>query len=872
VSWFTWRRRPSLDERLDAELRDHVERQVADSIAHGMNEADARREVRLDLGGLDQAKEACRDVRPGRWLGEFVRDVRLGFRGLSRDRLFAASVTAILALGIGTSVAMFSVLNAVVLRPLPYARPAELARISTHLIAQDRWDGSAMANILDWREQSDEFASMTFYRRTSASVVTFAGIDAPHRAQEGLVGPDFFALLGAPTLIGRTFSPEEFERGERVVVLSEGLWQERFAGSDAALGQTLWIDGRDHVVIGVMPRTFQLPARDTRFWRPLSVLPLWPETTSIRDSDQFEVLGRLKSGIGFDEARAEMAVIAARLREAHAVNRNVDIRIVALFDDVVGSPTRRGMWLGFAAGLCLLVIACANVGGVLSARAARRRRELAVRSALGAGRARLVRQLLAEGISLWVAASVGGILLAYGLIRLLLAYAPRALPRMEDVGLDVAGLAVAFLGGLVVVIACGTFPALGASKADTAAAVGSRDQSSVPRGRLWDLLVTGQIAGALMLLVGALLFAQSFIRAQREDPGYRAENLLIVGLELPRDHYPDRAAVVAFFREAGNRIGRLPGVVAVGGITDFFIRRNADQWVTIEGRPAGREEGAPRLAIEGVTPGYFRAAGIERLDGRDFDERDYASGAPSVFIVSETLARRFWPGESAVGKRLVGGTSPPENGRWSTVVGVVKDMRRESLDVAPILGAFIPAFPRGMDITIRTSMGSDDLIPAIRREIRAIDASLPIPHIVRADDHLSERLGGRRFEMQALGLFAAIALVLSAAGLYALLAYQVALRRREIGIRSALGADRQAIMTMILGKGVGLTTVGTAVGVVGAASANRVMQSLLYETAALHAPSYAAVAGFVLFLGAVAAWLPALHATRVSPMTALRED
>lgn len=869
MSWFTWGRRPSLDERLDAELRDHVERQRADYVAHGMNEADARRQVRLELGGLDQVKEACRDVRPGRWLGEFVRDVRLGFRGLRRDRLFAASVTAILALGIGTTSTMFSVLNAVVLRPLPYARPGELARISTHLIAQDRWDGSAMANILDWREQSDAFASMTFYRRMSASVVTFAGIDAPQRAQEGLVGPEFFALLCAPTLIGRTFSREEFERGERVVVLSEGLWQERFAGSDAALGQTLRIDGRDHVVIGVMPRTFQLPTRDTRFWRPLSVLPLWPETTSVRDSDQFEVLGRLKAGIGFDEARAEMAVIAARLREAHAVNRNVDIRIIPLFDDVVGSPTRRGMWLGFAAVLCLLVIACANAGGLLSARAARRRRELAVRSALGAGRARLVRQLLAEGISLWVASSVAGVLLAYGLIRLLLAYAPRALPRMEDVGLDVAGLAVAFLGGLVVVIACGTFPAFTAAKA---AAVGSRDQSSLPRGRLQDLLVTGQIAGALVLLVGALLFAQSFIHAQREDPGYLAENLLIADLELPSDHYPDRAAVVAFFREARNRIGRLPGVVAVGGITDFFIRRNADQWVTIEGRTARREDGAPRLAIEGVTPGYFHAAGIELLDGRDFDERDYASGAPGVFIVSETLARRFWRGERSVGKRLVGGTSPPENGRWSTVVGVVKDMRREGLDVAPILGAFVPAFPRGMDMTIRTSMGGDNLIPAVRREIRAIDASLPIPHVVRADDHLSEKLGGRRFEMQALSLFAAIALLLSAAGLYALLAYQVALRRREIGIRSALGADRQAIMTMILGKGVGLTTVGTAVGVVGAASANRVTQSLLYETPALHAPSYAAVAGFVLFVGVVAAWLPALRATRISPMTALRED
>jgi putative ABC transport system permease protein len=887
-------RRRSPDERLDRELRDHVERRVADYVARGMSEADARRHARLELGGLEQAKEACRDVRPLRWLDEFARDVRLGFRSLRRDRMFAFSVTFILALGIGTSVTMFSVLDAVVLRPLPYARPGELARISTHLIAQNRWDGSAMANILDWREQSHAFASMTFYRRTAVSTVTFGrarsvaasaearpietraeadtAVDAPQRAQEGLVGPEFFELLGTPPLLGRTFSHEEFERGERVVVLSEGLWTELFARSEAVPGQTLWIDGRDYVVIGVMPRTFQLPTRETRLWRPLSVLPLWPATKSVRDGDQFEVLGRLRPGVSFEAARAEMGVIAARLRDAHAVNRNIDIQIAPLSDHVVGSRTRRGVWLGFAAVLCLLLIACANAGGLLSARAARRRRELAVRAALGAGRARLVRQLLAEGVSLWAVASVAGVLLSYALIGLLLAYGPRALPRMEEAGLDVTALAVAFGGGLVVVIACGTLPALAAAKADAGAAFGTRDRTSLPRGRLQDWLIAGQIAGALMLLVGAALFAESFIRARGEDPGYPAENLLIVDLELPRNRYPDRPAIIAFFREASDRLRQLPGVVAVGGITDFFIRRNADQWVTIEGRAAGREEGGPRLAVEGVTPGYFRAVGIELLEGRDFEERDYDPGAPGVVIVSDALARRFWPGESALGRRLVGGESPPKDGRWSTVVGVVKDMRREGLDLAPILGAFMPAFPRGMDMTIRTSTGVEHLIPAARHEIRAIDASLPVPHVVSAVGHLSERLGGRRFETQALGLFAAIGLLLSAAGLYALLAYQVALRTREIGIRSALGADRRAIVRMILAKGVGLTAAGTTVGLVGAAAAGRAMQSLLYETPAHHLPSYAAVAAVVLLVGTIAAWLPALRASRVSPMTALRED
>ena len=872
MSWLPFLRRPSPDDRLDAELRDHVERQVADHVAAGMSDADARRRVRMELGGLDQAKDACRDVRPRRWLSELVRDVRVGFRSLGRERLFAVSVTTILALGIGLSVTMFSVLSAVVLEPLPYARQHELARMSTHLIAQNRWDGSSLANILDWDAQSGAFAAITFYRRPFITMVTFAGIDAPQRAQEGLVGPGFFELLGTAPLAGRTFSPEEFERGERVVVLSEGLWREQFGETLAGTGQRLSIDGRDHLVVGVMPRTFQLPTRDTRFWRPLSVVGSWPGMKSIRDSDQFEVLGRLRPGVRFEEARAEMEIIAARLRDAYPVNRNLDIRITPLVEQVIGGETRRSMWLGFAAVLCLFLVAGANVGGLLSARTARRRRELAVRAALGAGRERLVRQLLAESVSLWAMATVAGVLLSHGLIRLVLTYGPRALPRIEDVRLDTAALALAFGGGLAVVMVCGTLPALVAARADAGFAFGTRDHSSLPRGRVQDVLVAGQVAGALMLLVGAVLFAESFLRASNEDPGYASENLLIVDLDLPRDRYSDRPAIAAFFAQAKDRIGRLPGVVAVGGITDFFIRRNADQWVTIEGRPAGREEGAPRLATEGVTPGYFRAMDIDLVEGRDFDERDYEAGAPGVFVVSETLARRFWPGDSAVGKRLVAGEAPPKDGRWSTVVGVVKDMRREGLDRAPILGAFTPAFPRGMDLTIRASTGVDTLVAAVRQEIRAIDAALPLPPVVSAGRHLSERLGGRRFETQALGLFAGIALLLSAAGLYAVLAYQVTLRTREIGIRSALGADRQAIITMVIRQGMRLTVTGAAVGLVCAAAASRVMQSLLYETPAINARSYAAVAALVLLVGIAAAGLPALRAARVSPMTALREE
>ena len=441
---------------------------------------------------------------------------------------------------------------------------------------------------------------------------------------------------------------------------------------------------------------------------------------------------------------------------------------------------------------------------------------------------------------------------------------------MDEVSLDAAAVAVAFLGGLVVVFACGTVPALAAARADAGAAFGTRDQSSLPRHRLQDFLVAAQVAGALMLVVGAVLFAQSFLRAQGEDPGYPAENLIIVPLDLPRERYPGRPEVIAFFREAGERIGRLPGAVAVGGITDFFIARNADQWVTIEGRPAGRDAGAPRLAVEGVTPGYFRGAGIDLVEGREFEDRDYEDGAPDVYIVNETLARRFWPGQSAIGKRLVGGETPPKDGRWATVIGVVRDIRRESLDVTPIMLGFIPAFPRTMDLTIRVAGDAEPLIAAVRGELRAIDPTVPFTQMFTANGRLSERLDGRRFETQVLGVFAGIAMLLAGAGLYALLAYQVALRTREIGIRSALGARRESIVTLFLARGLRLAGLGAVIGIGGAISVARLLQSLLYETPAINLRGYLTAAAFMLLVAAIAAYVPARRAADVSAITALR--
>lgn len=852
------------DDDLEEELRLHLEFAVDDARRHGNSASDAPRVARIEAGASLQAMEALRDQRGLPVLEDLARDVWLGFRALHRERLFAISVTVILGLGIGFTVTMFSVLNAVVLRPLPYASPNELALVTTWDIAASQPDGTSVPNFLDWRNQSRSLAGMTFYRRTHVSTVTFAGPEGAERAQAGLVGPDFFELLGTPPLIGRTFSHEEFERRERVVVLSEGLWKTLFAGSDDALGHSLSMAGDDYRVIGVMPRTFQLPTNETRFWAPLSVSPWWAGASSARDGDGIEVIARLKRGVRLQDATAEIRVIAARLREAHSVNRNRDVRMIPMFDHVVGTITARGMWLGFSAVLSLLAIACGNVGGLLAARATRRRREFAVRSALGAGRARLVRQMLAESLSLWAVASSGGILVAYVLTPVVVAYAPATLPRMDQVNIDIVAITVAFIAGLVAVIISSTLPALSSTGADARTAFGVRNRSSVPGTRLQDLLVTAQIGGTVALLVGAVLFAQSFLRAQREDPGYAPKDVLVVHI--------DRPSVGGLFFEAQQRLASLPGVVAVGGIKQFFLRRNADQRVTIEGGGHTSAEAAPRLCIDAVTPGYFRSIGIELLEGRDFDARDLQSARVSVSIVNETMARRFWPGQSAIGKRWIGGLAPPKDERWNTVIGVVKDMRREGRDIPPIASAFVPdVFSGNFDLTVRASAGADSLIPAVRRELHAIDHSLPTTEVTTAEAYLSDRLAIRRLETQLLSIFAAVALLLAGAGLYASLNYQVATRSPEIGIRLALGAHSRSIVLLFVGKAMQLSVAGMLLGIIGAAAAAKALQSLLYGTRAVSPTGYAAAVALLTLAMMVAAWLPARRAASVDPMTVLRD-
>jgi predicted permease len=852
------------EAQLDAELRDHRDRQYDDYVRQGLSPDEARRRVGIEFGPLDLAKDECRDVRRW-WALEIIwRDLRLGVRALMRERVFALSVTSILSLGIGATLAMFSLLDGIVLRPLPYPRSHELAMLATHRMLQNQFEGTSGANFVSWRDQSRLFAAMSLYRRTSVSQIGFAGADGPQRAQEGLVDGAFFDLLGMPALVGRTFTADESAAGELVVVLSEGLWRGQFGGSAEAVGRRLEIAGRPHRIVGVMPRTFQVPTPDTRLWRPLATMSRWPKPLAIRDGDQFEVLGRLRPGVDIERARAEMAAIAQRLRTEYEVNRNLDIRVTPWFDHVVGAGTRRGIWLGFAAVLSLLAVACANAGGLIAVRAARRRVEFSLRAALGAGRARLVRQLLTENLILWIGASMAGLALASALLKVLAASAVADLPRIDEVGLGPLAVAVAFSAGLVVVLVCGCVPALLASRANAAEALRTRDDVGASKGRVQRLLVGVQIAGATMLAVTAVILILGFARVQGEQPGYPAANLIVARI--------DRPASPRFFVEARERLVALPGIVAVGGITDFFIRRAGDQQLTIDGRAfADADGGLPKFVIDAVTPGYFGATGIGIVEGRDFDDRDLAPGVRPVMIVSRGVARRLWPGETAIGKRVVSGESPPADGRWSTVIGVVEDLRREGLDIAPVLASYVPSMLQSMDLTIRVAVPAETAIPAIRRELRALDPTLPLPSVIAAHERLARQLGPRRLQAQATAAFACAAVIFAAAGLYAALIYQATLRRRELGIRLALGASRGAIFRRFAREGMTVAAAGAAVGVGGAVLLARVLQSLIYETAAMDGRSYLIAAAVVVGAAMLAAVRPAWLASRVNPLAVLRD-
>jgi predicted permease len=805
----------------------------------------------------------------------FIQDLRYGLRSLLKNRGFAVVSVLTLALGVGANTAIFSVLRAVVLRDLPYHDPDRIAVLWTNNIRQNLPDGSSYLNFRDWKEQSHEFEDMAAYVRPEFTRGTLGNGPAAERIQLGTVGPGFFELLGTAPLLGRTFEAADFSANPRSAVISHGLWQQRFGADRSVIGRSIALDGKNVEIVGVMPPGFALPSAEVQLWQPLFFGPQWQDPRS-RSVDALVVLGRLKPSVTIISARAEMDAIAARLRNQHPVsNRSLGVLTDPLTDRVIGSTTQRSLWLLFGSVGCVLLIACANVASLVLARSAARRHEFSLRTSLGASRIRLVRQALTESLVLSVFAGTVGLLFAWYGTMALRRLAPGALPRAESIHVDAGVLLFLIVASLGSGVLAGLLPALQLSTAKPAEVLregGPRSLGGPSGRRVNQSLVVAEVALAVILLCGAGLLIRSFVRVQGANRGFDSRNVLLLQVDLPGT-YDTQAKTAAFFAEATSRIRALPGVVAVGAIRDFFIHRQPDYRVSIEGQPAPRPgDVAPPLTEDQVVPGYFEAMRIPLLRGRLLQDSDLAPGAPQVIVINEEMAGRFWPGQEPIGKRLKYGLDPAANTPWKTVVGVVADMRRQRLDEPAIPYMFQPGVVSQMDIAVRTVGDPISVRDAIRAEMRALDPTAPPYGILTVEQRFERTVALRKLQTMLLVALAAVALILSVIGIYGVIHQSVAARTQEIGIRMALGANAPAVLRMILAGGVGPAAVGLALGLLGSIALSRTMATFLYETSPLDPLIYAAVPALLLTITTIACLVPASHAARFDPMAALRHQ
>jgi putative ABC transport system permease protein len=800
-------------------------------------------------------------------------ELRQTSRGLLRSPGFTAVVALTLALAIGANTAIFSLVEGVLLRPLPFADPGRLVAV---------WEDHSRAGGED--RVSLAPATVEDFRRTGAfsglaaqwtSPVTLTGGGEAAALRAARVSPEFFRVLGVPPLLGRTFRPGK-DAVERAAVLSHALWRRRFGGDPGILGRAVILDGKPFSVIGIMPRRFRVPLffREPResaeLWLPLEI----PPAMDNHDARVLQVVGRLAPGRSLESARAELAAAGRRLAAAVPQSwARVGTAAVPLEEQIVGDVRPVLLVLQAAVGLVLLV-ACANLASLLLARALARGRDLSVRAALGAGRARLVRLVLGESLLLALLGGGAGLLLAAWGARLLVRLAPAGTPRLEDVGLDAGTLAFALGLALAASLGFGLAPALRAfgAGATVASRTGGRGGTAGRgQGRLRDLLVVGQIALALVLLVGAGLLGQSFLRLRRVDPGFRADHVLTLKLALPPARYADPGAQARFFEELFRRLRAVPGVIAAGGITRLPLDTGwGSVAVAAEGGAVAGEE-PPLAGVRQVTTGYFDALGIPLREGRGFRAADDERSHP-VVLVNDTLARRFWPAGRAVGRHLRIG---PPGEPWRDVVGVVRDVAFDSLASTPEPEVFVPHTQLPSDwfqLVVRAGGAPLGVAAGVRGAVRELDRDLPVADVRPLSEHVAESIAGPRFSAFLVASFALAALVLSATGVFALTAYTVASRTREIGIRMALGAQPGDLLRWIVGRAARLAAAGVALGLAAGALLARALASQLFGVTAVDLPTFAGGALFLSGVCLAASYLPARWAARRDPRIALQND
>jgi predicted permease len=860
------------EREMAAELESHLAMHIEDNLRAGMTAEEARRQALIKLGGLEQTKEIWRERRGVPFFETFWQDMRYGARMLRKNPGFTLAAVLTLALGIGANTAIFSVVNAVLLRPLPY-KDANRLVVLNETYQRVGLVSVSYPDFLDWRQQNRSFSAMAAVNNMDFDM---AGAGRPDLVGGYAVSPNFLSLLGVHPILGRDFVPGEEKPGTApVALISYKLWQSHFGGEGDVVGKPLRLDDKVYTIIGVLPANFRLPG-DSDVLAPIGIWAGEAEMQDRGDRGDMIAVGRLAPGVTLDEARAEMEGIAGRLAaEYPRSNSEMGVSLQTMREEFVGD-VRAATLIVFGAVILVLLIACVNVAGLFLVRGAARAQEIAVRLAFGASRGRIVRQMLTESLLL---AAIGG-----GLGLVLGAWGISGLARLvEDplgnVPIRIDGNVLLFVGVVVILVAVafGLVPALQAARPEIQEALkeGERGGAGGTRQhRLRNAFAVAETALALVLLVGAGLMLQSLYRLMRVSPGFRPERVLAMGMNLRSTQYSTKEAQLNFWRQVLEHVRALPGVEnAALGTTIPFTGNHSRSDITIEGLPLPSLGEFPHPDFHIVSQGFFSTMGIRLLGGRTFTDADNGKAAP-VAIINQTLARRFWPGGEAVGKRILYGHPRPD-AKWVTVVGVVGDTRMYGLDSPARFEVYVPLGQMGrggLELVVRSAKDPAGLTGAIREAVASVNRDVPVYGVETMKQAVDDSVSTRRDTLLLLGSFSLLALVLAATGIYGVISYVVALRTHEIGVRMALGAGEREVLRLVLGQGAWLAIAGVGIGTAGALALTRLMASLLYGVRPSDPVTFAGAAILIAAVALVATYVPARRAMRIDPVVALRQE
>jgi len=876
--WKALWNRSQMESELGDEMSFHLESRAQDLLRSGLSREDAYRRARIEFGSTVSYREKVRETHGVTWLEDFAQDLRYGWRVLRKNPGFGAVAVLTMALGIGANTAIFSVVYAVVLKPLPYADSEQLFNVF-EARPQEGVTGAGWSyvNFAELRQKNHVFSEMA---GNQSHQLTLTGRGAPSVVNASVVTPELLSLFGEKPLVGRVFFSEDGKPGAApVAVLSENLWRNSFGADPNIIGSSINLDKRSFTVIGIMPAAFRFPqlTESEQIWIPLVQDPLFGGWMDRRGGHWLRVTGRLKAAVSMAQAQAELDAVSVRLaQEFPAENHGWAIRMVPLQQMIVGKLKPPLLVLLGAVGLVLL-IACANIANLLLTRATSRAREIAVRTALGAGRTRIVRQLLSEATVLGLFGGVTGIVLAYWSVHGLSSLLPSNFPRTNAIRVDNVVLGFALLLSVGASVAFGLAPALFAAKANLQTDLregGVRSSESGGYRRARSFLAAGEIALAMVLLVAAGLLLRSFANLVSVSPGFNAQHIVKADISLPQFQYSKAQQWSAFSDELLARIQAQPGMqdsaVAVPRpIVDGFINLAFD----IVGSPAASSSASRTVNYVSVSPEYFHVMGIPQLSGRSFDRRDVMS-SPHVTLVSKTMARLYFPNQDPLGKQLTV-AFPFDNGAPREIVGVVDDVRDVALGQAPGPMMYVPYDQApfwGANLVVKSGLSPSSVAITIRQEVRKMDKDLPVTDVAMMPEVIETTVAQPRFGASLLGLFAGLALVLAGTGIFGVISYSVSQRTREIGIRMALGAQRENVLKQVLQEGAQLAAVGLALGLAGSLGVTRLLASLLFGVNPADPLTFGVVAVILAMVALAASYIPARRATRVDPIVALRYE